>query len=239
MIKLIYEAFIGIWTPPFRRSEFFQQLYFVANRSLLIIVFCVSFAAVVTILETSFHMKIVIQNDSLVPGFAALLILRELGVVVMALLLTSRVGAGIASEIGTMQISEQIDALKMLGIDPVQYLVSPRLLACVFGSLILTIIANMSCLLSALLVSQHYLGFSAGMFISSMHRFVQFRDLFFAMIKGVCFGAVVPLVACYFGFRCLPGAEGVGKATTNTVVTASVSIIVIDFVLSYAFSYLY
>lgn len=239
MILLIAETIAGIFTRPYRFKEFLRHLYFVANRSLIIIVFCVSFAAVVTILESSFHMKLVIQDDSLVPGFAAMLILRELGVVVTALLLTSRVGAGIAAEIGSMQITEQIDALKMLGIDPIQFLVSPRFLACIVGGVILTVIANMACIFSAMMVSQNYLGFTPSMFISSMNRFVEFKDLIFAMIKGACFGAVIPIVACYFGFRCLPGADGVGKATTNTVVVASISIIIIDFLLSYLFSYLY
>jgi phospholipid/cholesterol/gamma-HCH transport system permease protein len=211
----------------------------VANQSLVIIVFCVSFAAVVTILESSYHMKMVIQNDSMVPGFAALLILRELGAVVTALLLTSRIGAGYASEVGTMQITEQIDALKMLGIEPMNFIVAPRFLACIVGGMMLTVIANMTCIFSAMAVSQSYLGYTPTMFLTSMSRFVQFRDIFFATAKGACFGAVIPLVACYFGFRCQEGAEGVGRATTNTVVVASISIIVIDFILSYIFSYLY
>lgn len=239
MISLIAETMTGLFLPPFRRKEFLQQLYFVANKSLLIIVFCVSFAAVVTILESSFHMKLVIQNDSMVPGFAALLILRELGAVVTALLLTSRVAAGYASEVGSMQITEQIDALKMLGIDPVNYLVVPRFLACVLGGMMLTIIANMTCIFSAMIVSEFYLGYTPSMFLTSMHRFVQFKDILFATIKGACFGGVIPLVACYFGFRCEQGAEGVGRATTNTVVVASIAIIVIDFILSYTFTYLY
>ncbi|KHD88020.1 MAG: organic solvent resistance ABC transporter permease [Bdellovibrio sp. ArHS] len=239
MIALIAETMTGIFSPPFRRKEFFQQLYFVANKSLLIILFCVSFAAIVTILESSFHMKLVIQNDSMVPGFAALLILRELGAILTALLLTSRVGAGYASEVGTMQITEQVDAFKMLGIDPVNYLVVPRFLACVLGCMMLTIIANMTCIFSAMLVSQNYLGYTPSMFLTSMDRFVQFQDMVFAAIKGACFGGVIPIVACYFGFRCQQGAEGVGRATTNTVVVASIAIIVIDFILSYTFSYLY
>lgn len=239
MIALIAETLTGLFMPPFRRKEFFQQLHFVANTSLVIIVFCVSFAAVVTILESSFHMKLVIQNDSMVPGFAALLILRELGAVVTALLLTSRVGAGYASEVGSMQITEQVDALKMLGIDPINYLVVPRFLACVLGGMMLTIIANMTCIFSAMAVSQSYLGYTPSMFLTSMHRFVQFKDIIFATIKGACFGGVIPLVACYYGFRCESGAEGVGRATTNTVVVASIAIIVIDFILSYTFSYLY
>lgn len=239
MITLLAETFTGIFTPPFRRKEFIHQLHFVANKSLFIILFCVCFAAVVTILESSFHMKLVIQNDSMVPGFGALLILRELGAVITALLLASRVGAGYASEVGSMKITEQIDALKMLGIDPVNYLVVPRFLACIIGGVILTIAANVTCLIAAMLVSEMYLGYTPAMFVTSMHRFVHMQDLFFAMIRGACFGAVIPLVACYFGFRCEQGAEGVGKATTNTVVVASIAIIVIDFFLNYIFSHFY
>lgn len=223
----------------FRWKETLEQLYFIGNGSLLIIVFCVCFAAMVTILESSFHMKMVIQNDSMVPGFAAMLILRELGVVVMALLLTSRIGAGIAAEVGTMKITEQIDALEMLGIEPLHYLVIPRLVACVIGALFLSIVANMVCLTSAVFISDTYLGYSPAIFLTAMKRFVHFHDLVLAMVKGMVFGAVIPLVSCYFGFRCESGAEGVGRATTNSVVVSSIAIIVLDFVLSYAFSYLY
>lgn len=237
--KMCFETLIALVTPPFRPKETLRQLDFVANGSLGIILLCVSFAAVVTILEASFHMKLVIQNDSMVPGFAALLILRELGAVVTALLLTSRVGAGIAAEVGLMKVTEQIDALRMLGIDPVRFLVVPRLIACVAGTAVLTIIANMACLGLAMLVTDAQLGYSPAMFLSAMRVFVGFRDLLLAAVKGACFGAVIPLVACHFGFRCKPGADGVGHATTNSVVVASVVIIVLDFVLSYTFSYLY
>lgn len=237
--RLCAETLVALFTPPFRWRETLQQLNFVANGSLLIIVFCVCFAAVVTILEASFHMKMVIQNDSMVPGFAALLILRELGAVVTALLLTSRVGAGFTAEVGLMKVTEQIDALKMLGIDPIRFLVVPRFVACVLGTFLLTIVANMVCLAGAMLVSDAQLGYSPAMFVSGMRVFVKFRDLIFAGIKGACFGAVIPLIACYFGFRCQPGAEGVGRATTQSVVFASVVIIVLDFLLSYTFSYLY
>lgn len=239
MISLLKNTLLGLFSPPYRKNEFFQQLYFVANRSLVIILFCVSFASIVTVLESSFHMKIVIQNDSMVPGFAAILILRELAAVVTALLLASRVGAGYASEVGSMQITEQIDALKMLGIDPINFLVIPRFLACIFGGMILTVIANMTCLFSVMVLSKIYLGYTSGLFLSSLHRFIHFKDIIFSTIKGACFGGVIPLVACYFGFRCQQGAEGVGRATTNTVVVSSIGIIVIDFILSYTFSYFY
>ncbi len=236
---LCAHALMGIFSPPFRPKEFIKQFEFVANGSLFIVVFCVCFAAMVTILESSFHMKLVIQNDSMVPGFAAMLILRELGAVVTALLLTSRVGAGIAAEVGSMKVTEQIDALKMLAIDPIQFLVVPRLLACVLGSMCLTVFANLVCIYCAMLVSQSYLGFTPGLFVTAMVRFVDFKDLLFSMVKGAAFGFVIPLISCYFGFKCKAGAEGVGAATTNSVVTASVCIIVIDFILSYIFSNFY
>lgn len=227
------------FTPPLRAKDTLAQLEFVAWQSLPVILFCVSFAAIVTIMESSFHMKLVVQNDSLVPGFASLLILRELGVVVSSLLLTSRVGAGLAAEVGSMQVTEQNDALRMLGIDPIRFLVVPRLIACVFGGVILSLIANLVCLYCAMLVSELKLGYSSGSFLTGMRAFVSYRDLLFAMIKGGCFGAVIPLVSCFFGFRCKSGAEGVGLATTNSVVVASVTIIVMDFFLTYTFSHFY
>lgn len=228
-----------VFAPPYRGKDIVAQLEFVGWQSLPVILLCVSFAAVVTIIESSFHMKLVVQNDALVPGFAALLILRELGVVTSSLLLTSRVGAGLAAEVGSMQVTEQIDALRMLGIDPIRFLVVPRFIACVIGGVLLSLIANLMCLYCAMLVSEVKLGYSSGVFITGMRAFVDFKDLVFAGVKGACFGAVIPLVSCFFGFRCQSGAEGVGQATTNSVVVASVTIIVMDFVLTYMFSFFY
>jgi len=226
-------------TPPFRRADVIKQVEFIAWESTPVVLFSVCFAAMVTIVEASFHMKLVIHNDALVPGFAALLILRELGAVVSALLLTSRVGAGVAAEVGSMKITEQLDALKMLGIDPYRFLVAPRLVACMIGGFVLSIVANIACLYCAMMVSEVRLGYSIGTFLMAMRTFVSFKDLIFASIKGLCFGAAIPLVSCFFGFRCRSGAEGVGEATTNSVVVASVAIIVMDFVLSYVFSHYY
>src|SRR2546423_184032 len=107
-----------LFSRPWRRREIVFQLYSIGVKSAPVILFSVSFAAVVTILEYAYHMKLVIQSASMVPGFAALLVLRELGVVITALLLTSRVGAGIAAELGTMNITEQIDAYRLLHLDP-------------------------------------------------------------------------------------------------------------------------
>lgn len=239
MVDLITKTLVHTVRPPYRYKDIMHQLNFVAVESAPIVIFCVCFAAVVTIIEASFHMKMVVQNDALVPGFASLLILRELGAVVAALLVTSRVGAGLAAEVGTMKITEQIDALKMLGINPIRFLVVPRFVACVLGGFVLTILANLVCLYAAMLVSQVMLGYTQGGFLVGMRAFVEFKDLIFAVIKGTVFGAVIPLFSCYYGFRCQAGAEGVGLATTRSVVATSVAIIVLDFLLGWMFSYLY
>ena len=238
-LSLFAQTLVAVVTPPFRLRDTIRQFYFVANQSVLIVTFCVTSAAAVTIVESSFHMKLVIQNDSLVPGFAALLILRELGSVVMALLITSRVGAGLAAEVGSMQITEQVDALRMLGINPIRFIVVPRFVACLVAGLLLAIVANLVCLYGAMLVSTWKLGYTPGGFVTAMRGFVHFRDLVFAAIKGAAFGAVIPLFSCFYGFRCKSGAEGVGLATTNSVVATSVAVIVIDFCLTYVFTNFY
>lgn len=238
-LELVVRTLVCVVVPPYRVRDTLRQIYFVANESAFIVIFCVCAAAMVTIIESSFHMKMVIQNDSLVPGFASMLILRELGSVVMALLITSRVGAGLAAEVGSMQVTEQVDALRMLGIDPVRFIVVPRFIACICAGLVLSLIANLVCLYGAMLVSTWKLGYTVGGFLTAMRTFVKFQDLVFASIKGAAFGAVIPLFSCFYGFRCKAGAEGVGLATTNSVVATSVSIIVIDFILTYVFSHFY
>lgn len=222
-----------------RRGQIFQQLHFVANESAIIICVCVAFAAVVTVLESSFHMKLVVQSDAMVPGFSVLLILRELGAIVTALLLTSRVGAGMAAEVASMKTSEQIEALRLLGVNPFEFLVVPRWIASTIGTVILVAIANVICIYCSMLVSQQALGMPSELFWQTMNQFVDYQDLVFSLIKAAAFGSMIPLVSCYYAFNTTSGAEAVGKTTTQSVVSASVIIIVIDFILSYIFSYFY
>ncbi len=238
-LSMCYQTITSFLTSGVRMTEFMQQLEKLAYRSLNIIIICVSFAAAVTILEASFHMKLVLHDDSLVPGFAAMLIVRELAVVVMSLLLAAKIGAGIAAEVGQMKISEQIDALKLLGINPFNYLVLPRLLACLVGGILLALIANGICILTAALVTTYSLDQSFSFFQTSFRRFVLIQDLWFSLIKGMVFCGVIPLISCYFGFICEPGAHGVGRATTKSVVSSSIAIIVLDFLLTLIFSLFY
>lgn len=239
LATLTLKTLRSFFTDGLRLGEVVRHLDHLAWRSLNIIIICVSFAAAVTILEASFHMKLVLHDDSLVPGFASMLIVRELAVVVMALLLAAKIGAGIAAEVGQMKISEQIDALKLLGINPFNYLVLPRLVACLVAGVLLSLISNSVCIVTAALVSTLNLDQSLAFFNVAFRRFVEFKDLWFSLIKGTIFCGVIPLISCYYGFTCEPGAGGVGRATTKSVVSSSITIIVLDFLLTLTFSFFY
>jgi len=238
-LELVAQTLSDLFRPPFRLKETLEQIDFIANQSLFVVVICACFAAMVTILESSFHMNLVIGNDSLVPGFAALLILRELGAIITGLLVASRAGAGMTAEIATQKITEQIEALEMLGIRPINLIVVPRLLASIIGTTVLTLFASIICLVAAQLVAQYSLGFTFNMFLTALSRLTGFQELLFAGIKGAVFGAIIPLVSCYFGFQCRGGAEDVGKVTTKSVVTSSVAIIFADFLLTTIFTQFY
>lgn len=237
--QLTFLGTISIFKRPFRFKDYLRELHFVGSESFLIVSICVSFAAIVTIIEASFHMKIVVQNDSMVPGFASLLILRELGSVITALLVGSRAGAGWAAEVSSMKNTEQIEAIQLLGISPVHYLVSPKIVGSVIGTIILGMAANIICIICAMLVTNMKLGYPISTYISMTKLFVKEQDLLFAGLKLAVFGFVIPIISCFYGFRAKMGADGVGRSTTQAVVSISVAIIFLDFILSYVFSFFY
>ncbi len=224
---------------PVRWKLVFHQIEIAGYQSIPLIVLCVSSAALVTILESAFHMKLIIQTDALVPGFAILLILRELAVVVTCLLLAARVGAGYAAEISQMKHTEQLDALVLGGVNLNDYIVIPRFYGGVISAVLLTIVANFACVLVAMIVSSTHLNTTSNVFWSAARQFVSEKDFYFSLVKGFVFGAIIPLTSCFCGYRSNPGAQGIGMATTRAVVTSSILIIIFDFMLTFVFSFFY
>ncbi len=217
----------------FRFRETIDQIYFIGVQSLPVVAFSLTFIALMMILEFSFHMKMVLQQDSLVPAFSTLLMLRELGPVVTCLLLTSRIGAGIGAELGSMKVSEQLDALQLLSLDPIDYLVVPRWVACVISCVCLSVIAVAIAILGGAWIASVKLGYSPSEFFNTMFVFARFKDGTACLIKAAVFGTILPIVASFHGFRCRPGSEGVGNAATSAVVQGSILIIIADFVVTY------
>jgi phospholipid/cholesterol/gamma-HCH transport system permease protein len=178
--------------------------------------------------ETLSQMHFENQIGSVINGT----LVKELGPVLAAVMLAGRVGSAIAAQIGTMKISEQIDALRALGADPIAYLVVPRFLACFLMIPALTMVAEAMGIFGGWFVSTQIYGVSNHYFWAYSDRFVTAFDVWTGVLKSMCFGAAIAIIACHRGFRCRSGAEGVGQAATEAFVTSFIAILAVDFVLA-------
>lgn len=170
--------------------------------------------------------------EAIVPQIVVLGITRELGPVIAGLMVAGRVAAAIAAEIGTMRVTEQIDALTTLATNPIKYLVVPRLIAAVVSMPILVAIADSIGVFGGYVVSTQSLGFSGGIYLKNTVDFMKTQDVVSGLYKAAAFGFIIALMGCYNGFHSRGGAQGVGTATTNAVVSASILILAANYVLT-------
>lgn len=224
---------------PWRTAELSDQICKVAWGSLPIITVATAFAGLVITNEIAFHMDEALGNTAMIPGFTAQFILRELAIAIPALLVVSKVGAAMAAEVGTMKITDQIDALKLLQINPVSYLVFPRWVATIVALACLTVFAVLVTLGCAAFAAMARFHFNLLEYMNMVQKFITATDLICAMVKAVVFGSAIPVVSCAYGFRCKGGAQGVGNATTQAVVSSTLVVITLDFVLTTLFSFFY
>ena len=157
----------------------------------------------------------------------------ELGPVLVGVVCAGRVGAAITAEISTMKVTEQIDALRVMAVSPVDYLIVPRMLACMAVVPLLTVFGDLIGVLGGYIVAVYYSGISSYLFMNSIDLFAEIKDLTGGMIKAVFFGNVIAVLGCYYGLNCPEGAEGVGKATTKTVVSSIIVIFILNAVLTF------
>ncbi|PIN25564.1 hypothetical protein CDL12_01691 [Handroanthus impetiginosus] len=170
-----------------------------------------------------------------VGGVLALAFSRELSPVVTAIVVAGRIGSAFAAELGTMQVSEQTDTLRVLGADPVDYLVTPRVLASSIALPLLTLMCFTVGMASSALLADGVYGLSINIILDSAQRALKPWDIISAMIKSQVFGAIISMVSCAWGVTTLGGAKGVGESTTSAVVVSLVGIFISDFALSYCF----
>ena len=195
------------------------------------------FTGMVLALQAGITLEIKLKGVTQFMGrTVALPFIRELGPVLTGLIVTGRIGSAIAAEIGTMAVTEQIDALKTLATPPLRYLGVPRLLACVVMLPVLTVLADVVGLLGGFLVAKFLLGVQANVYWTDIPQMVSARDLVSGLAKTFFFGAIIAIVSCYHGFRAQGGAEGVGHATTKAVVWSSIMILVSDYFLTAFFA---
>ncbi len=173
--------------------------------------------------------------EGAIPMVVALSVTRELGPVLAGLMVAGRIGASIAAEIGTMKVTEQLDALRTLSTCPIKYLVVPRLVAALIVMPCLVMIADIIGIMGGYLVSVYSLQFNPGSYLENTIKHLEFIDVASGLIKSAVFGFVIAIVGCYFGSNSDKGAQGVGKATTNAVVLASILILFTNYFMTQIF----
>jgi phospholipid/cholesterol/gamma-HCH transport system permease protein len=216
---------------PFKLNYLYKQMEFIGVKSLSVVIITGSFTGMVLALQTysAFHR---FSSEAIVGATVALSMTRELGPVLTALMVTGRAGSAMAAELGSMRVTEQIDALTVMALSPIKYLVTPRILAALFMLPILTIIADFMGIVGGYFIGVKLLGINEGVFISRMIKYVDLDDIYNGLVKAAFFGVVLSLVSCYKGFNTTGGAAGVGKATTESVVISSITILISDYVLT-------
>ena len=204
-----------------------EQAYKIGVASLPLVMLTSLFTGVVLALQSAYQLKL-FSAEQFTSDLVALSLTRELGPVLTAMMVAGRVGASIAAEIGTMKVTEQIDALKSLATDPVHYLVVPRFVATISMLVLLTIYSDVVGIFGGYVVGVFKLGISSYQYIHRTITVLILKDVYTGLIKAFVFGIIISIVGCFYGFRARGGAEGVGFATTMAVVVSFISIIAFD-----------
>ncbi|MBR2179700.1 MAG: ABC transporter permease [Selenomonadaceae bacterium] len=215
-----------------RMKHIIAQMSHLGVDSLTIVSLTLLFTGVVFTLQTA-HELIRFGAQSTVGGLIAIAIGRELGPVLVGVVCAGRVGAAITAEISTMKVTEQIDALRVMAVSPVDYLIVPRMLACMAVVPLLTVFGDLVGVFGGYVVAVYYSGISSYLFMNSIDLFATVKDLTGGLIKAIFFGNVIAVLGCYYGLNCPEGAEGVGKATTKTVVASIIVIFILNAILTF------
>ncbi|HET9451118.1 MAG TPA: ABC transporter permease [Aggregicoccus sp.] len=215
-------------TPPYPLAELVRQVEALGIRSLPIALLTSTFAGLVIALQFGFFLaRFGVANT--VGRVVALTLFRELAPVLTALTVGARIGSGIAAELGAMTVTEQVDAIRALGADPLRKLVLPRVAACLIVMPALTVLADVIGVVGGMMVVSNEFGIPYATFIKGALDVLTMTDFVSGVFKGAVFGAIVGLVGCYQGLNVEGGTEGVGRATTQTVAIASVAVCLADF----------
>jgi phospholipid/cholesterol/gamma-HCH transport system permease protein len=233
-VRLAWATVRRIPSRPVEWRLWLEQLYQLGVRSMTITNVTLLFTGMVLSIQTAYSLG-AYGGTSFVGDILALSVVRELGPVLTALMVAGRVGAGVTAELGSMAVTEQIDALRALAADPVRKLVVPRVGALLLILPVLTIMADAVALFGGLLMSMLEIGQSRVYYMSHVMSALTVRDIASGVGKTVFFGFFIGVIACYNGMRASGGADGVGRATTNTVVVSSLSVIISDFFLTKLF----
>jgi phospholipid/cholesterol/gamma-HCH transport system permease protein len=215
-------------TPPVKGERVLIQTWFIGWKSMLVIALTGTFTGMVVALQ-GFPTLRRVGSEALLGPMVSLSLIRELGPVLTALMVTGRAGSAIAAEIGIMRSSEQIDALELMGLNPLCYVVVPNVLASLLALPVLTVVFDVIGIFGGYLVGVRLMGLSGGTYFGEMSNYVEMKDILGGIYKALTFGLIIGWVCCYKGYHSRFGAKGVAAATTQAVVNASVLILVWDY----------
>jgi phospholipid/cholesterol/gamma-HCH transport system permease protein len=224
-------AIVYAFIPPLKIHRVIKQISFIGVQSSLIVILTGAFTGMVLTLQSYYAMS-KFGAEALLGPAVALSLIRELGPVTSALMVTGRAGSALAAEIGIMRISEQIDAIEVMALNPYRYLIVPNLLAGIITFPLMASIFNVVGIYGGYLVGVQLLGVSEGGYFGEMITFINMEEIRTGLYKSLSFGLIVTWICCYKGFYTTYGAEGVSKATTEAVVTSSILILVWDYFLT-------
>jgi len=228
---LFFETLAWTFRPPYRFRQLLQSMEFVGFGSLFIVLLTGFFTGAVFAYQSAYAFRL-FQGETLVGATVALALTRELGPVLTGLMVAGRVASAMATEIGTMRVTEQIDAMKTMAVNPVQYLIVPRVVATTALMPILCLLFDFVGIFGSYIVGVGLLGIDYGPFDRRVRDLVQAADIINGVIKAGVFGVLVSFVGCYKGYYAGGGAKGVGEATTSAVVTSSIAIFFVDYFLT-------
>jgi phospholipid/cholesterol/gamma-HCH transport system permease protein len=220
--------------PPFYWRMFGRSLVDIGYFSLPVVALTAIFTGMVLALQSYLGFAR-FSAQSATANVVVLSITRELGPVLAGLMVAGRIGAAMAAEIGTMRVTDQIDALTTLSTNPMKYLVAPRLLAAIIALPALVVVADILGVMGGFIVSVGSLGFGPALYLHNTFSFMQTQDVVSGLVKAAVFGFLIALMGCYQGYKSRGGAEGVGSATTSAVVSASILILAFDYILTEMF----
>ena len=227
-------CFYFLFRSPINPKEIQKQLIHIGYLSLPVVGLTTLFSGMVLAIQ-SYTGFARFNAEETVATIVVLSITRELGPVLAGLMIAGRVGASIAAEIGTMKVTEQIDALKIMSIKPIHFLAVPRIISGIICTPILVLIGNTIGVMGGWLIAVTQLDFNSKIYLQSSIEYLQFVDIVQGLVKASVFGFIVTLIGCYQGFKCGEGAQGVGKAATSAVVTSSILILISNYLITLMF----
>lgn len=230
LAKLLGETLRAMVTRPPSFGRLLEQMHNVGNRSLVFISITLGFLGLISVYQGCIQAQKVLPDLSLVGATFIGVMVSEFGPTMTALMVATRVGSGIAAELGTMVVTEQVEALKVTNTDPVEFIVVPRFMACVLMMFVLTSYAILVAVLAGMLIADLRFQINPSTFLSL--AYTTWDDLYVGLIKCFAYGVSIPIIAAESGFKAKGGSEGVGQATTRSVVNTLFAVIILDFLIA-------